>query len=271
MNSGHVAHFVPPANFSGMGSFQFTVTGNDGTAWTNNVAVVMSPVTPPSNLIWQGDGTANVWGNGSGVNWLNGTNLVTFSSGDNVTFDDTGSNTPAITLTGALPASTVYVLAQQNYTFGGSGFLSGGAALFKTDSGQLTLLTTNTATGGVTINEGILQVGDGISFNGGLAGNVTNNDTLIYSTPGTMTSAVNITGPGTVTETGLGTVTLSGTQTYTGPTAVLAGALTISGTLPPSDITNNGSLTLAPTSWQIYSNALSGPASCRSTRPACWC
>ena len=63
LNNGHVAHFVPPANFSGLGSFRFTVTGNDGTAWTNNVAVVMSPLTPPSNLIWQGDGAANLWAN----------------------------------------------------------------------------------------------------------------------------------------------------------------------------------------------------------------
>ena len=259
LNSGHIAHFVPPPNFSGMGALRFTVTGNDGTTWTNNVAVLMSPVTPPSNLIWQGDGTTNLWGNGSGVNWLNGVNLVAFNSGDNVTFDDTGSNTPAINLTGALPAGTVYVLAQQDYTFGGSGFLSGGAALFKTGSGQLTLDTTNTATGGVTINEGVVQVGDGVSFNGGLAGNVTNNDTLIYSTPGTLTSAVNISGSGTVTETGPGAVTLSGTQTYTGLTTVNAGTLTISGTLPPSDITNNGILKLSPSSAQIYSNTISGP------------
>jgi autotransporter-associated beta strand protein len=259
MNSGHVAHFVPPANFSGLGSFRFTVTGNDGTAWTNNVAVLMSPVTPPNNLIWQGDGAVNLWANGSGVNWLNGTNLVAFNSGDNVTFDDDGTNTPAINLSGALPAGIVYVLAQQDYTFGGSGFLSGGAALFKTGSGQLTLNTTNTATGGVTINDGTIQVGDGVSFNGGLAGGVTNNDTLIFATPGTMTSGASISGAGTLTKTGTGALTLSGTETYTGPTTVNAGILTFSGSIPPSDITNNGVLKFSPSASQTYSNTISGP------------
>jgi autotransporter-associated beta strand protein len=260
LNSGHVAHFTPTLNFSGLGGFQFTVTANDGTSFTNWVNVLMTPITPPSNLVWQGDGIANVWTNGGPANWSNGTNLVAFASGDNVTFDDTGSSSPAINLSGPISAGTVYVIADnQNYTFGGSGYLAGGSVLFKTGAGQLTLDTTNTATGGVTINEGTVQIGDGVAFNGGLAGNVTNNDTLIYATPGTLASAVNISGSGTLTETGPGTLTLSGTQTYSGPTAVNAGALTLSGSLPPSDITNNGSLTLAPTAWQNYSNALSGP------------
>jgi autotransporter-associated beta strand protein len=256
LNSGHIAHFVPTANYSGLGGFQFTVTGNDGSAFTNNVAVLASPIVPPSNLIWQGDGSANVWGNGSGTNWLNGTNLVAFNSGDTVTFEDTGSNTPDINLTGALPAGTVYVLAQQDYTFSGSGFLSGGAALFKTGSGQLTLNTANTFGGGTTINDGILQIGDGLALNGGLAGSVTNNDTLIYATPGTLTSSVNITGPGTFTKSSAGSLTISGTQTYNGLTTVNAGTLTFSGSIPPSDITNNGVLKFS--SSQLYSNTISG-------------
>jgi autotransporter-associated beta strand protein len=260
LSSGHLVLFTPATNYFGLGGFQFTVTGNDGTSYTNNVTICISPIVPPQNLTWVGDGMANVWTNGGPANWSNGSNLVAFASGDNVTFDDTGSSTPAISLGGPISAGTVYVVADnQNYTFGGSGYLSGGSAIFKTGAGQLTLDTANTANGGVTINEGVVQIGDGVSFNGGLAGNVTNNDTLIYATPGTLTSSVNISGSGTVTETGPGALTVSGTQTYNGPTAVNAGALTFSGTLPPSDITNNGSLTLAPTASQIYSNVLSGP------------
>jgi autotransporter-associated beta strand protein len=260
VNSGHLVLFTPATNYFGLGSFQFSVTANDGTSYTNTVTICISPLTPPQNLVWQGDGVANVWTNGGPANWLSGTNPAPFASGDNVTFDDTGMNTPAINLSGAISAGTVYVVADnEDYTFGGSGYLSGGTLLLKDGAGQLTLNTTNTASGGVAINEGVVQIGDGVSFNGGLAGNVTNNDTLVYATPGTLTSAVNISGAGTVTETGPGTLTLSGTQTYTGPTAVTAGALTLSGTLPPSDITNNGALTLASTASQIYSNVLSGP------------
>ncbi len=259
LNSGHSAHFVPPANFSGMGSFQFTVTGNDGSAWTNNVAVLASPLMPPSNLIWQGDGSVNTWGNGTGVNWLNGANLVAFNSGDNVTFDDNGANSPAINLTGALPAGIVYVLAQQDYTFSGSGFISGGAALFKTGSGQLTLNTTNTFVGGTTINDGTIQLGDGVSANGSLTGNITNNDTLIYANPGALSSSVNLAGYGALIKNSAGALTLSGTHTFNGQTIINAGALQFSSTVPPCDISNNTSLILAPTGFSLYTNAISGP------------
>lgn len=259
LTGGHIAHFAPAADFSGLGSFQFTVAANDGSRYTNTVNVLMTPITAPENLIWVGDGVVNVWTNGGPADWSNGTNSVAFASGDNVTFDDTGSNTPAINLGGAISAGTVYVIADnQDYTFAGSGYLSSGTALFKTGAGRLMLDTANTFTGGTLINEGVVQIGDGVAFNGGLSGNVTNNDTLIYATPGTLASSVSIAGSGTVAKTGAGALTLSGAESYTGTTAVAGGSLTFSGSIPPSDITNNGALTLAPSASQIYRNAISG-------------
>lgn len=260
LNSGHIAQFTPAANFSGLGSFQFTVASSDGDSYTNAVIVLVTPIAPIENLVWRGDGIANLWTNGGPANWWNGTNLVSFAPGDNVTFDDTGSNTPPIDLSGSISAGTVYVLANnQNYTFAGTGFLAGGTGLFKTGAAQLTLDTTNTFTGGATINDGVLQVGDGVSFSGGLGGIITNNSTLIFATPGNLASSASISGSGALTETGPGSLTLSGTETYTGPTAVNSGALTFSGTVPPSNITNDGSLTLAPSASQIYGNVITGP------------
>ncbi|MGD0259237.1 MAG: autotransporter-associated beta strand repeat-containing protein [Verrucomicrobiota bacterium] len=258
LNSRHIAHFTPMTGFSGLASFQFSVVASDGSAFTNTVTVLVSGATQPPNLIWRGDGVANLWAVGAGTNWLNGTNLVAFASGDNVTFDDNGSNSPAISLTGSLSAGTVYVLAQQDYTFGGGGFLGGGTALFKTSSGKLILDTTNTFSGGTTISNGVLQIGDGVSYNGGLTGNVTNHDTLVYATPGTLSSSVNITGPGTVTKNGAGAATLTGTHAYSGLTTVNAGSLQLGGSLPSSDVTNNAALILAPSSSQTYSNTISG-------------
>ncbi|HEY1717905.1 MAG TPA: autotransporter-associated beta strand repeat-containing protein [Verrucomicrobiae bacterium] len=260
---GHTAHFTPTANYFGLGRFQFSVAASDGSAYTNTVTVAVvsqsQSQTQPANLIWVGDGVTNLWAVAGGTNWFDGTNLVAFNSGDTVTFDDTGTNTPAVNLSGSLSAGTVYVLSEQDYTFGGGGFLAGPTSLFKTGSGQLTLDATNNFTGGTTINEGTIQVGDGVSFNGGLSGNVTNNDTLIYANPGALASSVNVTGSGTLTKNGAGALTLSGTQTYTGLTTINAGALTFSGTLPQGDITNNGSLVLATSGFPTYSNAISGP------------
>ncbi len=269
---GHTAHFTPAANFFGLGSFQFSVVASDGSAYSNTVTVAVAPVsqsqTEPSNLIWYGDGVSNLWAVGNGTNWFDGTNLVAFNVGDTVTFDDTGSNTPAINLSGTLVAGTVYVLASQDYTFGGSGSLAGPTVLFKTGSGQLNINTTNNYSGGTLINDGVVQVGDGVNYSGSIGGNITNNDTLIFNNPGAVSVSANISGSGTLTKNGAGAATLSGVQTFTGLTTINAGILILSGTLPHSDITNNASLTLAVSSAQIYSNTLSGPGAVTMNGPA---
>ncbi len=262
LTNSHVAHFIPTASFLGMGSFQFIVTAPDS-AYTNIVNVLVTPQSPAplsgADLTWVGDGVANLWAVDSGSNWFDGTNIVAFNSGDTVTFDDTGSNTPAIQLSGNLAPAAINVIADnQDYTFGGSGVITGIGGLFKEGAGNLFINTLNTFSGGVTIDEGNVQLGDGSSANGNLAGNITNNDTLIYDNPTSLSSAVNISGPGVLIKNAAGAATLSGTQTYTGPTTINSGALQFSGTLPPSDIADNGLLTFASSGGQIYNNMISG-------------
>jgi len=43
--SGHVARFTPTAGVTGLGSFDFTVKGGDGTSWTGTVSVLLEPGT----------------------------------------------------------------------------------------------------------------------------------------------------------------------------------------------------------------------------------
>jgi autotransporter-associated beta strand protein len=262
LTSGHIAHFTPDTDFYGLAAFHFRVDASDGSAYSNTVSVLVVPQSQqqiqPSNLIWVGDGASNVWGVGNGTNWFDGTNLVAFGSGDTVTFDDTGSNTPAINLVGSLAAGIVYVLAEQDYTFGGSGQISGGAALFKTGSGQLNINTTNTYSGGTTINEGIVQLGDGVNYSGSIGGSITNNDTLIFNNPGTVSVGAGISGDGVLIKNGPGTLTLSGTQTYTNLTTVNAGALQFSSSLPPGMIVDNGAVVLAPSGSTTFGYPISG-------------
>ena len=137
--------------------------------------------------------------------------------------------------------------------------LAGPATLFKTGAGQLNLYTLNTYSGGTTIDEGVLQLGDGVSVNGNLGGNVTNDDTLIFANPTTLSSSASITGSGALTKNGAGTLTLSGAQTYTGLTTINAGNLQFSGAPPQGDITNNSFLTFTPSAPAIYTNTISGP------------
>ncbi|HEU6448252.1 MAG TPA: autotransporter-associated beta strand repeat-containing protein [Verrucomicrobiae bacterium] len=262
LDSSHIVHFTPDLNFSGLGSFQFTVTTTDG-SYTNIVNVLVTPQSfstgPGANLIWVGDGISNTWDAGGATNWFDGTNYVAFTAGDTVTFDDTGFNSPAINLSGALSATAINVIADsQDYTFSGSGILSGISTLYKVGGGNLFVNTINTFSGGVTIAEGTVQLGDGVSANGSLAGNITNNDTLIYANPATLSSSVNISGSGVLIKNAAGSLTLSGTQTYTNSTTINSGSLQFSGSIPSGDIVDNGTLILAPSGSTTLNNFISG-------------
>lgn len=46
--NGHVVRFTPTANTTGLGSFEYSVKGNDGTAYTGSVAVLIEPGSPTS-------------------------------------------------------------------------------------------------------------------------------------------------------------------------------------------------------------------------------
>ena len=99
----------------------------------------------------------------------------------------------------------------------------------------------NNYSGGTTINEGIVQLGDGVNFNGSIGGNINNNDTLIFNNPGTVSASASISGSGTSTgKSGAGALTLSGTQTYTNLTTINAGPLQFSSSTPPGDIVDGG-------------------------------
>jgi autotransporter-associated beta strand protein len=167
---GHTAEFAASANFSGLGSFNFSVRASDGSAMTNTVGVLVTVTGLAQNLTWRGDGTANNWDTTS-TNWVNGTNRFTFGTGANVTFDDTGSNTPAINLTGALQPASVTVAANQNYNFAGSGSLIGAFSLAKSGAGTLTVGTSNNFSGGTFVSGGSLTMGNTTANASGLGTN----------------------------------------------------------------------------------------------------
>ena len=224
------AHFIPTANFSGLGSFNFIVT--EGSYSLNfAVTVCVTPIAPPAsaaafngaligvtistvsaplpaNLTWRGDGSANTW-NTSVSNWFNGSSLAAFKNNDAVTFDDTGSNTPAINLsTTVSPASFVFD-STNSYIISGSGALSGSMNMSKSGSGTLTLFNTNGFTGGTTLNEGTLilsnitSLGSGaLTLNGGAVSLIAAGGPAIYNNPITVAapSTVLVTGPANFNE-----------------------------------------------------------------------
>jgi autotransporter-associated beta strand protein len=222
--NGHTAQFTTASSFVGLCSFIFTVAGNDGTHLTNTVGLVISSIPPPQELVWHGDGTTNTWDTGTNANWLNGASLTTFNAGDTVTFDDTGSTTPAINLAGTLKPSSVTVAASHNYTFSGSGTLGGLMTLNKSGSGNLTLNTANTYGGGTVVLGGTVTIASGGNVGGG---DVTLDGGTLTSTYGS-TTAYSL--AGTVNVPSTGTLNLSPRMTLNGLSGGGVLNLNVSGT-----------------------------------------
>ncbi len=228
--NGTNAHFIPTANFSGLGSFNFIVTEG---AYSLNVVVtvVVTPVAPPAsavafsgaligptittvslpppaNLVWRGDGAANIW-NTSVSNWFNGSALAAFKAGDVVSFDDSGSTTPAVNLSATVSPGAFVFDSTNSYQIAGSGSLSGSMNLSKSGSGSLTFFNPNSFTGGATLNEGTLvlsnfnSLGSGtLTLNGGTVSLISTGGPALYPNPIIVAapSTVQVTGPGNFNE-----------------------------------------------------------------------
>jgi hypothetical protein len=129
-----------------------------------------------ANLTWVGDGSANVWDT-TVLNWNNGGTSKFFSL-DNVTFNDTGSDSPSVNMTGTLiPGSMTLNNSTKNYSFGGSGGLAASGSLIKSGTGSLTFNNTagNSFSSLVIVSNGLVTFsnsgqntfGSGMSIYGG--------------------------------------------------------------------------------------------------------
>lgn len=108
-----------------------------------------------------------------------------------------------------------------------SGAITGTGSLNQMGSGTLILTGTSSYSGGTTITAGTLQIGSG-GTSGAIAGNVTDNGTLVFDRSDTVAFAGNISGTGAVQQIGSGKLTLSGANSYAGGTLISGGTLAVS-------------------------------------------
>ena len=166
---------------------------------------------------------------------------------------------------GSIEGAGTYFLGSMQLTVGGnnlstevSGVISDGTcgcfgpggtggSLVKVGTGTLLLTGINTYTGGTTISAGTLQLGNG-GTTGSIMGDVLDNSILAINHSDAVTLAGLISGSGALQQIGTGTTTLTAANTYTGPTTVSAGTLTISATGSiTSNVTNNATFNNAGT------------------------
>jgi autotransporter-associated beta strand protein len=117
----------------------------------------------PESLVWSGATSAawNLKGNSNFVNGGGAGAADKFYQFDALAFTDASTNTTAINLQGDLAPGILTVSATRDYTFAGSGSITGATGLTKSGAGKLTLGNNsgrNTFTGPVTILGGTLSV-----------------------------------------------------------------------------------------------------------------
>lgn len=160
------------------------------------------------------------------LNWSAG-GAVAYSDGAFVQFLD-GASASTVNLTTALAPGGVTISNNAlNYTFDGTGKIGGGISLIKQGTGTLTLDNSgiNDFTGGVTIGNGTLQVGNGDTAGNLPAGGISDNGVLAYDRADNLTVNNAISGTGGFTQEGAGAIlTLSGGNTFTGQVVVTNGS-----------------------------------------------
>lgn len=128
-----------------------------------NLVVTGSPVT----LTWSGGQTQ--WDVASTSSWLNGNAANVFQDGDAVAFTDSASNGSVTISTIVSPRQLVVNNSTRSFSISGSA-IAGQGALVKSGTGTLTVSSGNTFTGGVTLDNGILQLGNAVANTSGLGG-----------------------------------------------------------------------------------------------------
>ena len=222
-------------------SFALTPTGNE---------IDLTVTGSPASLVWKGN-LSNVWDRGSGgtKNWLNNGAADNYFDLDTVTFDSTGAAQPNVNVSGSWAPGSVIVDSSSNYTFSGTGGITGGSAitLTKKGAGKLTLINTggNNFGGGIMINAGTLQIGDGTNNSGLASNNITNNSALIIYPAADVTMANFIGGSGTLTKMGTAVLTLSSSNAYTGATTISAGKIIMGNAYALGPASNTSTVTIS--------------------------
>jgi autotransporter-associated beta strand protein len=264
---GTVHPLIRYGTFSGS-TANFDVVGASGTI-SNNITtktlylIVQSGGRAPTSVVWSGlasQGNGNLWDTEVTTNWVTevGGTPTVFIPDDHAKFVTAGGGIQTnISLVGTLsPGSgSVTVNSTADYTFGGAGRIGGPGGVTKSNTGTLTVLTTNSYTGPTVIAGGVVVApilensainssigaasfdptnlvlsggtlrypGSSVSIDRGATLSGAGGTVDVTNANANLTISGTIAGDGVLTKIGAGTLTLSGVNTYSGGTVISSG------------------------------------------------
>ena len=219
-------------------------------------------VSAPAILTWTG-AVDNRWDNGSTSNWKFSDETRVFNGNDSVLFSDESSERSILVSDNVNPAH-IFVDAENNFFFSGSGSIGGTGGITKKGNGRMTISTTNSFTGPLLVEGGSIdfnkfpnggvsspigaasRTSSNIRLNGGklhYTGATTTTDraislgekggSLSVGSSSTVLTTGQISGPGRLTKEGAGRIAFAGANSYSGGTTILGGTIGLT-----SDIAN---------------------------------
>jgi autotransporter-associated beta strand protein len=241
LDSAVATHAFQFGALGGSGNISLTDSGSNAVALTvgsNNASTVYSGVL---------SGTGNLTKVGTGMMTLS--NVNTYSGGTNVSggtlrLGDGATNNGAVA--GGIVDNANVTFANPNpQTF--SGVISGTGTLNVTGPGTIILNSAETYAGTTNVSGGTLQLGDGVSNDGSIAGSLIDNATVTFANLNPLSYAGAVSGSGTLRITGAGGITLSGANNFPGPISI-ASKLTLTNTAAATfsgTISGAGTLTVS--------------------------
>ena len=181
----------PGSHLSAAFSHSAPSGGNPGTI----TVTLTTPPRGPGEIIWTGNSDRS-WDGGS-LNWTHLGAPDSFRTADTAIFDQSGDNSLPVDLIGNLAPAAVIVDADQSYTFGGTGMITGTATLEKNGTGTLTVSNAHDFSGGTTLRGGTLVIAAAAALGSGpvtLAGGTWATGTLTPGNPLLVTADSIITG-----------------------------------------------------------------------------
>ncbi|WP_193212591.1 beta strand repeat-containing protein [Luteolibacter marinus] len=185
--------------------------------------------TSRRELTWNGDSVSNVW-DLAASNWDDGASATQFADGDPVTFDDFGSDSPAVNVTTDVATASMTVInGSIDYTIGGTGTVTSSGGLTKNEAGSLTFTAPASFGSTITVNGGSLSLNGTSTTSGNLVLGGASGDLALGGT-----NTIN----GSLLDTGFGNRTFSGDSTLAGLTST-DGVFSFTGT---TSFTGDGSV-----------------------------